>query len=751
MGGAPTDDDATTTDTPHAAERKQVELPPRYRLHEILGQGGTGKVYRAHDRTLGRDVAIKITETTVPGPDNVLQRERFVREARAAARLVHPHIVAVHDVDPDAGWLVMDLVEGESLRQVAARGVSVPSLVRTIAEQVLSALDAAHAAGVVHRDIKPSNIILGKRDKVTLVDFGVAHLVDVEMTRVGESLGTPAYMAPEQIRGAVVDARTDLYGLGGTLYELVTGQRMVAFESPSAESLALLKISCAGDDALARVIERCLQAEPSARYASAREAMTALAEHRRPVRWRLVAVAGVAIAALAIAGVVWSRGGGDIDRRPTDAFKLAQRGEHDKASDILDGYLADHPGDADALATKLLADWWKGGVITGDARRARETRLSVAQRAMVQGIELVNERREAEAIAYLENADHDHPDQVEILYALGEARWHGVRLSEGVAMLERAFALDARWQMALPHVIEFRLGRGEGAKLAPLVDRLRTVDPASASVLACKIEIGARRYNTAATFARTALAREEQSPELYICLAQAQALLGDLDGGQASAKKAFDLWPVDIRDGGGLSQYAEFLLYRGRLDEYVKLVGGKPSAQRTLALSLWRPRPDLVEPMPPANRMRTPPFWTAVWILLGQTQGRDEVAVYRDYPEPEVRAYGEALWAETRGDTAAALAGYEKALTFPAKGDMRMLLSYHVARLRHAAGDTAGAIAACDEVVNPRMYLPYRAVLLPDCLLWSEDRAAWRRLVDAWQGPFDHPAVVEARRRLAEK
>ena len=99
-----------------------TQLPKRYRVGEVIGEGGMGRVYRAHDTTLGRDVAIKVIERELPGPDSTQQRERFVREARAAARLAHPNIVAVHDVDPEAGWLVMELVEGESLREVATRG-----------------------------------------------------------------------------------------------------------------------------------------------------------------------------------------------------------------------------------------------------------------------------------------------------------------------------------------------------------------------------------------------------------------------------------------------------------------------------------------------------------------------------------------------------------------------------------------------------------------------------------------------------
>ncbi|MCW5804249.1 MAG: serine/threonine protein kinase [Deltaproteobacteria bacterium] len=218
-------EDRTIPDTPSARGHdrdRAVPIPARYRLGEVLGEGGMGRVYRAHDATLGRDVAVKVLELELRGEDRVVPCERFVREARTAARLVHPNIVAVHDVDPDAGWLVMALVEGMSLRDLPPP-LSV-ELVEAVARQLLSALCAAHAAGVVHRDIKPSNIIVNLENRhATLIDFGVARLLDGELTQTGERLGTPAYMAPEQVRGAAID------GLG-----ICTASARRCTSSPSA-------------------------------------------------------------------------------------------------------------------------------------------------------------------------------------------------------------------------------------------------------------------------------------------------------------------------------------------------------------------------------------------------------------------------------------------------------------------------------------------------------------------------------------
>jgi tetratricopeptide (TPR) repeat protein len=721
------DDDATVAETPRAEQRRKAPTDPppeRYKLLGQIGEGGMGRVYRAHDTRLGRDVALKLIESDqVHGPDRTEQRVRFVREARAAARLLHPNIAVVHDVDPDAGWLVMELVEGESLRAVAERGPLAPQRVAKIAAQVLAALDAAHAAGIIHRDIKPSNIMLCADDRVKLVDFGVARLVDVDVTRTGDQVGTPAYMAPEQVRGGPVDARTDLYGLGATLYELVTGERMVAFESPGPAALAKLHAACGRAPELERVIARCLQGEPSARFSSARDALIALSPTTRGARrWLAIAIAAcVLLIAGTVAGVVALVHRGHVDPRVEKSFALAQRGENEKALQILQAYLVEHPGDIDAWTINYLAGWWQGMIMDDITAKATALPLRPAQRAMISGIGLIGARRENEAIAFLEAALHDTPDAVEILYALGEAQWHGGHLEDGVATLEHAFTIDPRWQMALHHVEEFRLGSGAADKLVPIADRLRAVDPASAAALDCKIAVGRRDYAGAVTGAKAALARTdlEKIPELYICLAQAQAVLGDLDGATATARRAFDLWPIDYREWGGFAQYAELMLYRGKLDDYLTFVGGKSSRQRTIALLFLRPDTPTKETPPNGPGMREPPLGAATWLLQQQQAGHDEVEVYSKYPEPEVRAWGAALAAEAKGDTATAIARLREGLAAPQKGDIRMLLAHRLAKLLYATGDAAGAKAACEEVVTPRLYINYRAVLLPDCLRWQ--------------------------------
>jgi tetratricopeptide (TPR) repeat protein len=295
--------------------------------------------------------------------------------------------------------------------------------------------------------------------------------------------------------------------------------------------------------------------------------------------------------------------------------------------------------------------------------------------------------------------------------------------------------------MALHHVAEFRLTRGEAAKLVPIAERMRPLDPAAAAALDCKIAVGERRYADAA-----AVARKNVTPiaENFICLAQAQALAGDLDAGMATAKQAMDLTPIDLREFGGFSLYAEFFLYRGRVKEYLDLLRGKPSRQRSLTVMSWMLDTNVGDTSPIGTGMRMPPIGAATWIILNHIKGIDVIDVYRDYPEAEVKHYGYGLWAETRGDTAKAIEHYEAGLAVPSKGDMRMLFGHHLARVLYKQGDPIRAKAACMEVIAPRLYQGYRALLLPDCLVWS---GMEKQLLDAWTGEFEHPAVIEARKK----
>ncbi|HET6612133.1 MAG TPA: serine/threonine-protein kinase, partial [Kofleriaceae bacterium] len=215
----------------------------RYRILSKIGEGGMGAVFRAEQISLKREVALKVLRPELSADPGLVRR--FNAEAEAAARLNHPNTITVYDFGQDSDgslFIAMELISGTSLRAEVARG-PIPAL-RTIAiaEQICASLADAHAHGVVHRDLKPDNVMISSRgreqDVVRVLDFGIAKLRDVQgdmtampMTQAGDLLGTPQYMAPEQIKGDKVDGRTDIYALGAMLYEMVTGQ--MVFVAPT--------------------------------------------------------------------------------------------------------------------------------------------------------------------------------------------------------------------------------------------------------------------------------------------------------------------------------------------------------------------------------------------------------------------------------------------------------------------------------------------------------------------------------------
>ena len=209
------------------AERKTSRdrevIAGRYRLERLLGAGASGRVFVATDEVAGRQVALKMffAANARGGP----AYERFVREARLASTLRHPSLVEVYDVSVDRGFLVMELLPGGSLAQRLAQGEKLAAAqIRRMALDLVAGLEAAHHRGVVHRDVKPANIFFDARGTAKLGDFGVAHLVDLGQTQTGGLIGTLAYMSPEQITGAPISIGADLYALGITLFEVVTGR-----------------------------------------------------------------------------------------------------------------------------------------------------------------------------------------------------------------------------------------------------------------------------------------------------------------------------------------------------------------------------------------------------------------------------------------------------------------------------------------------------------------------------------------------
>ena len=273
-------------------------LAGRYELGGVLGRGGMAEVRAGWDLRLGRAVAVK---TLLPDlAEQPAVRRSFEGEARAAARLAHPHAVAVFDVGEEGGvpFLVMEQVNGPTLEQEVAGGRLDAGRVRRLGQELLAALGAAHAAGLVHRDVKPANVLMAPDGSAKVADFGIAKAVTAEgatasqtdLTATGQVLGTVAYMAPERLAGQPATVQTDLYSVGVVLYEALSGTRPFAAATPIAMVHAIdqgrppsLRECCPGvDPALIAVIERAMAKDPEGRFASAAEMSAALQARTEP-------------------------------------------------------------------------------------------------------------------------------------------------------------------------------------------------------------------------------------------------------------------------------------------------------------------------------------------------------------------------------------------------------------------------------------------------------------------------------------
>jgi Tol biopolymer transport system component len=269
-----------------------------YEILAPLGAGGMGEVYRAKDARLGREVAVKVLPDRFSNDPEAMAR--FDREARAVAGLSHPNILALHDFGQEGGisYAVMELLEGETLRDELQGGKIPARKAVDYAKQIADGLAAAHEKGIVHRDLKPENIFLTRDGRVKILDFGLARvgpLVDAGDTRSptaaiatepGAILGTVGYMSPEQVRGKTADARTDIFALGVVLYEMLTGRRAFARETAAETMTAILReepeeIASSGGRipaVLDHIVRRCLEKKPEQRFQSARDLAFAISE-----------------------------------------------------------------------------------------------------------------------------------------------------------------------------------------------------------------------------------------------------------------------------------------------------------------------------------------------------------------------------------------------------------------------------------------------------------------------------------------
>ncbi len=536
-----------------------------YEISAVIGAGGMGQVYRAHDDRLDRDVALKLLPSAEFADEHA--RARLLREARAAAGLNHPNICTIHEVGEAGGqpYIAMEFVPGEPLSALLARGhLPLDSTLR-YGRQLADALDHAHQGGIVHRDLKSGNIVITPNGRAKILDFGVAKRLPsderaqtvtqsrLELTQAGAIVGTLPYMAPEQLRGQPADARSDIWALGVVIYEMAAGERPFTGQTSFEVTSAILdqpprEPGAAVPSGLVAVIERCLRKEPERRYQRAGEVRAALdvltqtgsrstvATPARRRRWLAPAALAVALAA---AGVLWWRGGWNSPVPAPRIEALAVLPLANLSGDPAQDYFAD--GMTEALITDLSKIRELKVISRTSSQRYRGTSKALPEIA-----------RELNVDAIIEGSVLRSGDQVRITAQLIEAGTDRHLWADNYERhLRDVLALQRDVAQAIAGEIRARVTNQEPQRLATV----RAVDPrAHEAYLRGRAE--ANRFSEpglrrAIEFYEQALRIDAEYAPAHAGLASAYALLGgvlgftsptqDFPRARAAAEKALQL------------------------------------------------------------------------------------------------------------------------------------------------------------------------------------------------------------------
>jgi serine/threonine protein kinase len=547
----------------------------RFRIERRLGAGGMGEVYRATDTKLGRPVALKILPPQYI--DEPGRRERFEREARAASALNHPNIVTVYDagVEDNVPWIAMEFVEGQTLREIVHHGAVPASKSLFLAIPLADALAKAHEIGVVHRDLKPENIMVTAEGSPKILDFGIARFrTDTDVTQSitgfqGSVTGTLGYMAPEQLLGKSTDHRVDQFAFGTVLYEMATGANPFSRDTATQTIAAILEIQPRLDvqpEPYSAVVNRCLNKEPSQRYASTREIAaqlrgvqesTALPRSRR---WALATALGVLVAAIATA--YWTMRATPITRGERIlAVRAFKNLSSDPAQEYFSGGLTEEvrsrlskissirllsrsavdaygDGEIKKMAAELKAGHLVEGTVRADKNRVRIA-VHLIDTATLQTVWSEQFDRALNDILSVQN---------EVALRMTEALQAAVRPEERQRVERRPTQNAAAYDLYLQGLKFTRRGRDSIARAISLFKQAVELDPKFADAMG---EISynlifandPRRLPEAIDWAEKAIAADAESASGHEALAMAYASKGWITKSRVSFRRAIELDP----------------------------------------------------------------------------------------------------------------------------------------------------------------------------------------------------------------
>jgi serine/threonine protein kinase len=716
----------------------------RFELLDLLGAGGMAQVYRAHDKVLGREVALKLLNDRASSDSDL--RQRLVREARAAASLKLATVVQVHDIDPSGRFIVMELVRGQTLAQRLKNGRLPTAEVRRVARALLTALSGAHALGIVHRDVKPSNLLLTEDGAVKLTDFGVALVPGGEdLTRTGNVVGTLHYMAPEQLRGATGSVHSDIYSTGVTLFEAATGDRFHDAGGAANPDPYRAVYKATSDRKLAGAIARAVSHEAAARFDSADAFLIAL--DRRPgLSARTAAIAAAALLLVAGGVVLAPR----VFKSSADAA-LEEGLTALSAADLARAYVAfqrvllERPSDPLAAYYYSLTAWWierPPAELDAAIHRALRLNLEPKQRGVLEGIRLLEDNEYPRGRTYFEDLASRFPNDRDVTYGLFEARYHGGAPAEAMQAHEHLLELDPGFSLGEMHALSYHLSHGYTKRVRELLKTYRGGDGISwlAQTLAAERDYdGALKiYEDNAKAHPNEVNWRRELFQMHLVRSeplQAETLLVSIDEVPA-LKLLFAVARADatVEAATRVQLLANFdAVVDFERAEDVKLLmivdaarAGTEDAEKDL---------ELLQKLPArtqrAQRMQLGEAFQHA--RLGQDEPLRELL---KSPYPEVVATVKGLLAEREGRYTDAVQFWREAIIDSAAGELDAAEGYHLALAEQAAGNDEGAVSACDAVVHPLIFQPGWARALQPCL--ELEAAAQRRL-----GHEDEAAKVD--------